>query len=153
VLEVNAAPGFRMHLDPTGAWASNVAEPVVDMLFPPGAPSRIPIIAVTGTNGKTTTTRLIAHIMRSHGYKVGMTCSDGVYIMNRLLMQGDCTGPVSAQFVLKDPWWTWPCWKPRAVAWCAAASASSTATWHLHQRGRRSLGLEGHPHLGGPGPA
>ena len=76
---------------------------VGDMLFPPGAPSRIPIIAVTGTNGKTTTTRLIAHIMRSHGNRVGMTCSDGVYIMNRLLMQGDCTGPVSAQFVLKDP--------------------------------------------------
>lgn len=89
--------------DPTEGLGRNVAEPVVDMLFPPGAASRIPIIAVTGTNGKTTTTRPIAHIMRSHGNKVGMTCSDGVYIMNRLLMQGDCTGPISAQFVLKDP--------------------------------------------------
>ena len=103
VLEVNAAPGFRMHLDPTGGIGKNVAEPVVDMLFPPGAPSRIPIIAVTGTNGKTTTTRLTAHLMRSVGYKVGMTCSDGVYIQNRLLMKGDCTGPASAQFVLKEP--------------------------------------------------
>ena len=103
VLEVNAAPGFRMHLDPTGGIGRNVAEPVVDMLFPPGTPSRIPIIACTGTNGKTTTTRLIAHIMRNSGFKVGMTCSDGVYIMNRLLMTGDCTGPLSAQFVLKDP--------------------------------------------------
>ena len=103
VLEVNAAPGFRMHLDPTGGLGRNVAEPVVDMLFPPGAPSRIPIIAITGTNGKTTTTRLTAHIMRTVGHKVGMTCSDGVYIMNRMLMTGDCTGPASAQFVLKDP--------------------------------------------------
>ncbi|MCC6400780.1 MAG: cyanophycin synthetase [Flavobacteriales bacterium] len=103
VLEVNAAPGFRMHLDPTGGLGRNVAEPVVDMLFPPGAPSRIPIIAITGTNGKTTTTRLTAHIMRTVGHKVGMTCSDGVYIMNRMLMKGDCTGPASAQFVLKDP--------------------------------------------------
>lgn len=103
VLEVNAAPGFRMHLEPTSGIGRNVAEPVVDMLFPPGAPSRIPIIAITGTNGKTTTTRLTAHIMRSVGHKVGMTCSDGVYIMNRMLMKGDCTGPVSAQFVLKDP--------------------------------------------------
>ncbi len=103
VLEVNAAPGFRMHLEPTSGLGRNVAEPVVDMLFPPGAPSRIPIIAITGTNGKTTTTRLIAHIMRSVGHKVGMTCSDGVYIQNRMLMKGDCTGPASAQFVLKDP--------------------------------------------------
>ncbi|MBK6628872.1 MAG: cyanophycin synthetase [Flavobacteriales bacterium] len=103
VLEVNAAPGFRMHLEPTEGIGRNVAEPVVDMLFPPGAPSRIPIISITGTNGKTTTTRLTAHLMRSVGHKVGMTCTDGVYIMNRLLMTGDCTGPVSAQFVLKDP--------------------------------------------------
>lgn len=103
VLEVNAAPGFRMHLDPTDGLGRNVAEPVVDMLFPPGAPSRIPIVAITGTNGKTTTTRLTAHILRNSGFKVGMTTTDGIYIQNRMLVKGDCTGPVSAQFVLKDP--------------------------------------------------
>lgn len=103
VLEVNAAPGFRMHLEPAFGIGRNVAEPVIDMLFPPGTPFTIPIIAVTGTNGKTTTTRLIAHFFRSQGLKVGMTTSDGVYVQNRLLEKGDCTGPQSARFVLMDP--------------------------------------------------
>ncbi|MBC8753052.1 cyanophycin synthetase [Kordia sp. YSTF-M3] len=103
VLEVNAGPGFRMHLAPTEGLPRNVAAPVIDKLFPPGSTSRIPIIAVTGTNGKTTTTRLIAHMAKMKGYKVGYTTSDGVYIQNRLLMKGDCTGPSSAEFVLKDP--------------------------------------------------
>ncbi|TDI67160.1 MAG: cyanophycin synthetase [Bacteroidetes bacterium] len=104
VLEVNAGPGFRMHLAPTTGLPRNVAAPVVDKLFPTkGDTGRIPIIAVTGTNGKTTTTRLIAHIAKMSGYRVGYTTSDGVYIQNRLLMKGDCTGPTSAVFVLKDP--------------------------------------------------
>ncbi|MBL0056218.1 MAG: cyanophycin synthetase [Chitinophagaceae bacterium] len=103
ILEVNAAPGFRMHIEPSIGLPRNVAEPVVDMLFPKGSAGRIPIIAVTGTNGKTTTTRLTAHIAKSAGKKVGYTTSDGVYIQNQMMMKGDCTGPISSQFVLKDP--------------------------------------------------
>lgn len=103
VLEVNAAPGFRMHIDPSEGLPRNVAEPVIDMLYPPGTSARIPIIAITGTNGKTTTTRLTAHIVKSMGHKVGFTTSDGVYIQNLMMMKGDCTGPMSAEFVLKDP--------------------------------------------------
>lgn len=103
ILEVNAAPGFRMHIDPSEGLPRNVAEPVVDMLFPKGSVGRIPIIAITGTNGKTTTTRLTAHIAKSANKKVGYTTSDGVYIQNQLMMKGDCTGPISSTFVLKDP--------------------------------------------------
>jgi cyanophycin synthetase len=103
ILEVNAAPGFRMHIEPAVGLPRNVAEPVVDMLFPRGSVGRIPIIAITGTNGKTTTTRLTAHIAKAAGKKVGYTTSDGVYIQNQLMMKGDCTGPLSSQFVLKDP--------------------------------------------------
>ena len=104
VLEVNAGPGFRMHLAPTSGLPRNVAAPVIDKLFPQkGDTGRIPIVAITGTNGKTTTSRLMAHIVKMKGYRVGYTTSDGVYIQNRLLMTGDCTGPASAEFVLKDP--------------------------------------------------
>lgn len=103
VLEVNAAPGFRMHIEPSEGLARNVAEPVIDMLYPPGSSARIPIIGITGTNGKTTTTRLTAHLVKSMGHKVGFTTSDGVYIQNQMMMKGDCTGPISAEFVLKDP--------------------------------------------------
>jgi cyanophycin synthetase len=103
ILEVNAAPGFRMHLSPTEGLPRNVAEPVIDMLFPPGSTPRIPIIAVTGTNGKTTTTRLMAHIAKTAGHKVGFTTTDGIYIQGIMMQRGDCTGPQSAEFVLKDP--------------------------------------------------
>ena len=103
VLEVNAAPGFRMHLAPSEGLPRNVAAPVIDMLYPPGKSARIPIVAVTGTNGKTTTTRLIAHIVKSNGTRVGFTTSDGIYVQNTMLMKGDTTGPVSAEFILRDP--------------------------------------------------
>ncbi|CAM4330354.1 cyanophycin synthetase [Gillisia hiemivivida] len=103
VIEVNAGPGFRMHLAPSIGLPRNVAAPVIDQLFPHASTGKIPIIAITGTNGKTTTTRLIAHMAKQTGFKVGYTTSDGVYIQNRLLMKGDCTGPGSTEFVLKDP--------------------------------------------------
>ncbi len=103
ILEVNAAPGFRMHLAPSEGLPRNVASPVIDMLYPPGKASRIPIIAITGTNGKTTTTRLIAHIVKNNGYKVGFTTSDGIYVQNHMMEKGDTTGPMSAEYILKDP--------------------------------------------------
>lgn len=103
IIEVNAAPGFRMHLSPSDGIGRNVAEHVVDMLFPPGKPKRIPIFSITGTNGKTTVTRLVAHILKNSGCTVGFTTTDGTYIGNNLIVAGDNTGPVSAQLVLKDP--------------------------------------------------
>jgi cyanophycin synthetase len=103
IVEVNAAPGFRMHTHPTEGEPQYVAKPVIDALFPQGTPSRIPIVAVTGSNGKTTTVRMIAHIFRGLGRKVGMTSTDGVYIDERLVKRVDASGPKSAQMVLQNP--------------------------------------------------
>ena len=103
ICEVNAAPGFRMHVAPSEGMARAVAEPVIDMLFPAGTPARVPIAAITGTNGKTTTARMLAHITKMAGYTPGVTTTDGVYIDGQRTVQGDMTGPVSARMVLADP--------------------------------------------------
>jgi len=103
IVEVNAAPGFRMHVAPSQGKPRNVAAPVLDMLFPPGTSPRIPIIAITGTNGKTTTSRLTAHIFSQTQKIVGYTTTDGIYIGKYLVEAGDNTGPQSASVILKDP--------------------------------------------------
>src|SRR6478752_3021687 len=103
ICEINAAPGFRMHMAPSEGRARDVSGPVLDMLFPPGTPSRIPIAAVTGTNGKTTTARMLAHIQKLAGHHVGLTSTDGVYIDGQRTVAGDMTGPVATRMVLSDP--------------------------------------------------
>jgi cyanophycin synthetase len=103
ICEVNAAPGFRMHVAPSEGTARDVAAPVIDMLFPPGASVRVPIAAITGTNGKTTTARMLAHVTKMAGFTPGLTTTDGVYIDGQRTVQGDMTGPVSARMVLADP--------------------------------------------------
>ena len=103
IVEINAAPGFRMHVAPTEGTPRDVAGPVIDMLFPKQTPYRIPIAAITGTNGKTTTTRMVGHILKLSGYTVGMTTSDGVYIDGNLTVKGDMTGPWASHLVLRDP--------------------------------------------------
>jgi len=103
IVEVNAAPGFRMHVAPSEGTPRDVSGKVIDMLFPIGTEARIPIAAITGTNGKTTTSRMLAHIMKTSGKHVGMTSTDGVYVDGKLSVKGDMTGPKSAQIVLRDP--------------------------------------------------
>jgi cyanophycin synthetase len=103
IVEVNAAPGFRMHTNPTEGEPQYVAKPVIDLLFAAGSNARIPVIGVTGTNGKTTTVRMIGHIMKMMGRRVGMTTTDGIVIDGRLIKKGDMSGPKSAQMVLQNP--------------------------------------------------
>ncbi|MFC1835155.1 cyanophycin synthetase [Thermodesulfobacteriota bacterium] len=103
VIEVNAAPGLRMHVEPSEGRGHPVGESIVDMLFPEGSTGRIPIVAVTGVNGKTTTSRFITHILKSTGFNTGMVCSDGIYIDGRRIEKGDCSGPRSARSVLLNP--------------------------------------------------
>jgi cyanophycin synthetase len=103
ICEINAAPGFRMHVSPTEGTPRDVAAPVIEMLFPPGTPSRIPIAAITGTNGKTTVSRMLAHIQKMSGFTVGLSTTDGVYIDGERTVVGDMTGPMAAQMVLRDP--------------------------------------------------
>jgi cyanophycin synthetase len=103
ICEVNAAPGFRMHMAPSEGTPRDVGGRALDMLFPPGTPSRIPIAAITGTNGKTTTARILAHIQKLAGHHVGLTSTDGVYIDGQRTVPGDMTGPVATRMVLSDP--------------------------------------------------
>src|SRR5262245_43204045 len=103
ICEVNAAPGFRMHVSPSEGTPRDVAGPVIDMLFPPGTPSRIPIAAITGTNGKTTTARMVAHVFKLNGNVVGLATTDGVYIDGHRTVDGDMTGPIASRMVLRDP--------------------------------------------------
>lgn len=103
VIEVNASPGLRMHHFPSQGQPRDVGQALVDSLYPNGAPSRIPIISVTGTNGKTTVTRMIGHVLSNDGLCVGMTTTDGIYIGGECVVEGDTTGPQSAGVVLSDP--------------------------------------------------
>ena len=103
ICEINAAPGFRMHVAPSEGKSRDVAGAVLDMLFPAGTPARIPMISITGTNGKTTTARMVSHIYKLSGNTVGLATTDGVYIDGNLTVKGDLTGPMAAQMVLRDP--------------------------------------------------
>jgi cyanophycin synthetase len=103
VIEVNASPGLRMHHYPVEGRSRDVGAAIVDMLYPPGAPARIPLISITGTNGKTTVTRMIAHMLTEAGHRVGMTTTDGIHIAGERIVKGDTTGPHSARMVLCDP--------------------------------------------------
>lgn len=103
ICEINAGPGMRMHIAPSEGKGRDVGGAVMDMLFPDNAPSRIPIAALTGTNGKTTTARMLAHVLKMAGYTVGQTSTDAVYVDGNVTVKGDMTGPTAASMVLRDP--------------------------------------------------
>ena len=103
ICEINAGPGMRMHIAPSEGKGRDVGGKVMEMLFPTGTPSRIPIAALTGTNGKTTTARMLAHVLKMAGHVVGQTSTDAVYVDGNVTVKGDMTGPVAAGMVLRDP--------------------------------------------------
>ncbi|MFL6227190.1 MAG: cyanophycin synthetase [Pyrinomonadaceae bacterium] len=103
VIELNAAPGLRMHVHPSEGSARDVGAAIIDMLYPDGSDGRIPVISITGTNGKTTVTRMIGHVLQESGLTVGLTTTDGIYIGGNCVVEGDTTGPVSARTALSDP--------------------------------------------------
>ena len=128
VVEVNAGPGLRMHLHPSAGSPRPVGEAIITMMFPEGQNGRIPLVAVTGVNGKTTTTRLIAHIFRATGKTIGMTCSDGIYIDGRRIEAGDCSGPQSAAPSCSTRRSRRPCSNAPAGVSSAKGSGSTSAT-------------------------
>ena len=129
IVEVNAAPGFRMHTHPTEGEAQYVAKPVLDLLFPPGTDARIPIVAVTGTNGKTTTARMIAHIIKGMGRKVGLTSTDGIFVDGRLIRKADASGPSPPRPCSSIRSSTSRSSRWRAAASSARGSATAATTW------------------------
>jgi cyanophycin synthetase len=122
IVEVNAAPGLRMHLSPSFGKGRDVGEAIIDMMFPRGEDGRVPVIAVTGTNGKTTTVRLTSHLLRTSGLRVGMTNTDGVYVNGRQMDSGDCSGPRSARNVLMA-------WLLIAVLWPWSPTSAWATIW------------------------
>ncbi|BDX05060.1 cyanophycin synthetase [Planctobacterium marinum] len=148
ICECNAAPGFRMHVAPSEGQSRDVAGKVMDMLFPAGSQAKIPIAAITGTNGKTTTSRMLASIMKAANFTTGMTSTDGVYIDGHLTVKGDMTGPTSAQIVLRDPNVDFAIMETArggivkrglGYNWCDVGACLNISADHLGQRGVNTL--------------